>query len=55
MDITGLRAFGYICATILGIALLCVDGNVAIGYVIAVGCTMVGIDYSIAKRDLTTR
>ena len=41
---------GYICATILGVALLIKDGNVAVGYVVIVGSTMCGIDYARAKR-----
>ena len=43
---------GYICATILGICLLIVDGDVAVAYSIACGCTMIGINQiQIGKAD----
>lgn len=34
---------GYVCATALGIGLLCVDGLYAITYAFAVGGAMVGV------------
>lgn len=38
------KAIGYICATMIGIALLMVDGMLAIGYCLAIGANMVGLE-----------
>lgn len=34
---------GYVCATVLGVALLLTDGDMAIAYALGVGGAMVGV------------
>lgn len=43
MNLIDKEIVGYICATVLGVALLIMDGNFAIAYAFAVGGGMVGV------------